>query len=251
MEKEKYELKQKVYQDLMDIDPFSFNDLDSFDPAVLSGLKKLKKRHWLFIVYPESAPDDWIEKMKLTGVQFAVSPLHDKDKTVIGEFKKPHYHVIVIFDGPTTFLTASSFRAITRGPFPKVCEGLRGAYEYLIHKNDSDKAQYNSEDIQLFNGFEIDLSQKDVTRIKKDLVHIIIKENITEYMQFILYVLYNLETEYYSVAMNDTYYFNTLITSYRNSPKKATNMYKEHIQAGEIQKESVESQEDYHANDNG
>ena len=235
MESEKFEIKQKVYNDLMEIDSFEFNDLTSFDPLVLSGLKKLKKRHWLFIVYPESSPENWIEQMKLTGVQFAVSPLHDKDRTITGELKKPHYHVIVIFDGPTTFLTASSFRAITKGPYPKVCEGLRGAYEYLTHMNEPDKEKYDSDKIQLFNGFEIDLSKKDVTRIKKELVHIIIKENITEYMQFILYVLYNMEAEYYSVAMNDTYYFNTLITSFRNSPKKSKSMYERHIKSGEIQ----------------
>ena len=47
------------------------------------------------------------------------------------------------------------------------------------------------------NGFEIDLSAKDVQRIKKELCEIIIKHNITEYMEFNLYVQYYLEADYF------------------------------------------------------
>lgn len=39
----------------------------------------LKKRNWAFIVYPESAPADWKERLQAKGLQCAISPLHDKD----------------------------------------------------------------------------------------------------------------------------------------------------------------------------
>ena len=41
--------------------------------------KVLKKRYWCFIGYPESLPPNWIEVLTLTGLQVAISPLHDKD----------------------------------------------------------------------------------------------------------------------------------------------------------------------------
>ena len=41
--------------------------------------KILKKRNWAFVVYPESAPSDWIEQLQQRGVVGAISPLHDKD----------------------------------------------------------------------------------------------------------------------------------------------------------------------------
>lgn len=194
--------KVKLYGELAKIDPFEFWDTNLIPENLSPELKKLKKRHWLYIIYPESAPEDWKEQLALTGVQFAVSPLHDSDLLVNGDLKKAH------------------------GPYPKVCENLRGSFEYFTHKNDPDKAQYSSSGIELFNGFEIDLSAKDVQRIKKELCEIIIKHNITEYMEFNLYVQYYLEADYFDVASNNTYYFNSLINSFRHNPEKIMARYK-------------------------
>ena len=134
--------------------------------------------------------------------------------------------MIVIFDGPTTFMTAASYRGITNGPYPKVCENLRGSFEYFTHKNDPDKYQYSESDIELYNGFEIDLSAKDVLKIKKELSELILKQNITEYMEFNMYVQYYLEADYFDVASNNTYYFNSLISSFRHNPEKIKAKYR-------------------------
>ena len=86
------------------------------------GEKKssVKKRNWAFFVYPTkeqlaaigseydgsdgygSVPDDWRTRLQLSGLQFAISPLHDKDLTAVGEPKKAHHHVIVCFDSVKT-----------------------------------------------------------------------------------------------------------------------------------------------------
>lgn len=211
------EEKVKCAGELAELDPYTFNDLSKFDPKVLENLKRIKKRIWMFIVYPESAPEDWIEKLKYTGIKFVVSPLHDKDIKK-GKLLKPHYHLILCFDGPTTFLTAATYREITHGPYPKVCENLRGAYEYLTHQNDKDKAQYSESDIQTFNGFELDLSTKDVLKIKKELAQFIVEHKIKEYLVFDLYVQFFFEDQYYEVATANTYYFNSLCASYRYNP---------------------------------
>lgn len=83
-----------------------------------------------------------------------------------------------------------------------------------------------SDGIELYNGFEIDLSAKDVQRIKNELCEIIIKQNITEYMEFNLYAQYYLEADYFDVASNNTYYFNSLINSFRHNPEKIMARYK-------------------------
>ena len=41
--------------------------------------QNVKKRNWTFLVYPESAPADWVSKLQATGLPVAISPLHDKD----------------------------------------------------------------------------------------------------------------------------------------------------------------------------
>lgn len=50
--------------------------------------KYIKARTWGMVVYPQSAPEDWVELLRETYIQFAVSPLHDKDVNPDGEIKK-------------------------------------------------------------------------------------------------------------------------------------------------------------------
>ena len=50
----------------------------------------VKKRNWAFVLYPESAPEDWRERLQQTGLQCCVSPLHDKDVNDTGGPKKAH-----------------------------------------------------------------------------------------------------------------------------------------------------------------
>lgn len=40
-----------------------------------------KARYFAFLIYPESAPEDWIERLEKIGQPMAISPIHDKDKT--------------------------------------------------------------------------------------------------------------------------------------------------------------------------
>lgn len=40
-----------------------------------------KARHFAFLVYPESAPEDWVERLEKIGQPMAISPLHNKDKS--------------------------------------------------------------------------------------------------------------------------------------------------------------------------
>src|SRR5699024_11179639 len=55
--------------------------------------KDERTRNWTFVVYPESAPEDWREIIDDLHVPWIESPLHDKDVNPDGEIKKPHWHV--------------------------------------------------------------------------------------------------------------------------------------------------------------
>ncbi|WP_232044224.1 Rep family protein, partial [Enterococcus faecium] len=39
-----------------------------------------KARHFGFLLYPESIPENWREQLESLGVSMAVSPLHDMDE---------------------------------------------------------------------------------------------------------------------------------------------------------------------------
>lgn len=59
-------------------------------------MAKDKARYFTFLLYPESVPDDWQEKLAEIGQPLAISPLHDKDLNADGTLKKPHWHIMVL-----------------------------------------------------------------------------------------------------------------------------------------------------------
>ena len=44
-------------------------------------MAKDKARYFTFLLYPESIPADWKQRLELIGVPIAISPLHDRDKS--------------------------------------------------------------------------------------------------------------------------------------------------------------------------
>lgn len=105
------------------------------------------------IVYPESAPADWIQIIKDTHVPTLVSPLHDKDILPDGSPKKPHYHVMQIYDGNKNFETQvkpifDRFGGVGR----EEILSQRGYARYMCHMDNPEKYQYEQEEVQELNG---------------------------------------------------------------------------------------------------
>lgn len=184
----------------------------------------MKKRYWAFVLYPESAPENWREILQQTGLSICVSPLHDKDINPTGEKKKAHYHIILCYSGPTTFKCVKSITDSLNQPIPIALEQVRGYFRYLTHKDNPEKYQYDEKEITTINDFDIDnyndLSVSQINAIKIELQKIIRDNNIFEYCDLLNYLLDNDLLSYLDVAQNNTILFNTYITSLRNKHKK-------------------------------
>lgn len=199
----------------------------------------MKSRYWTFITYPDSVEEGWLNILEEIGLQFAVSPLHDKDIEkcltpedfekpnlieIMGEkyyFKKPHWHVLVMYEGPKTY---KSFKEEicdkVKGTIPKKVESLRGMYAYLTHKNNPEKAQYELSDIKEFNDFKLDLTTNEITQIKQKICIKIIEEDIKEYSDLIDYYLEIGDNDYWEIASNHTHFFDKYISSRRYKEKQ-------------------------------
>lgn len=183
--------------------------------------KNVKKRNWAFILYPDSAPKDWREQLQKTGLQCAISPLHDKDVNPTGEPKKPHYHVILCYSGPTAY---NVVKALTNGQLgqtvPQPLEQVRGMYRYLTHADNPEKAQYSKSDIGTINGFCIsdfvELTRSEVTKLKREIQTFIRDNEILEYAD-LLDLLADAESmsDHYEVAANNTLLFTAYLSSRR------------------------------------
>lgn len=182
--------------------------------------KILKKRNWAFVVYPESAPSDWIEQLQQRGVVGAISPLHDKDLNATGEPKKAHWHVIVTYEGPTAQSVVERLTERLNAPKPIPLEQVRGYYRYLTHKDNPEKAQYDEKDIQTLNGFSIrdfvEMTKSEVN-VKIRIIQKMIRElDFLEYADLLDYLQDEEElADEYDVAINHTILLNTYIKSRR------------------------------------
>lgn len=181
-----------------------------------------KKRNWGFVVYPESAPSNWKELLIKTGLPAVISPLHDRDiNEGVGENKKPHWHVIVCYNGPTSFNVVQSVTDKFNSPMPVPIESMKGAYRYLTHKDNPEKFQYDEKDIERLNGFSIadfvELTRNEVNVIKKELQKLIRDLCIYEYAEFMDYLVECGSDSDYDVACNNTIFFDRYISSRRHS----------------------------------
>lgn len=181
-------------------------------------MSTVKKRNWAFVLYPESVPENWIEILQHSGLQCAISPLHDKDLNATGEEKKPHWHVIACYQGPTSYNVVCKLSQETlKGTIPQALEQVRGYYRYLTHKDNPEKAQYNENDIVTVNGFNVmdfaELTKSEILHIKLRIHEIIEEEDFTEYIDLMNFLRYTEMFTEYDVASSNTMFFNSLLKS--------------------------------------
>jgi len=121
--------------------------------------KKEKKddrvRSWTFVVYPESAPEDWRDRLDELHVQWAESPLHEFDVNPTGEVKKPHYHVALTFEGKKSYDQIVEMISPLNATIPQRVHDLRGLVRYFVHLDNPEKHQYDQADIRGHGGFDV------------------------------------------------------------------------------------------------
>lgn len=111
-----------------------------------------RTRNFTTIVYPESAPENWLDILNDHHVQAFVSPLHDRDVNPDGETKKPHWHVLVMFDNVKTVEQAEELFDQIGGVGCQKVNSIRGNARYLCHLDNPEKTQYDTNDVKVFAG---------------------------------------------------------------------------------------------------
>lgn len=120
-----------------------------------------RTRNYYTVVYPESAPMDWLRRLDDEHIQAFVSPLHqfdvNPDRMVDGapEPKKPHYHLMLMFEGVKT-------KDQVKEILDRVCgdgyagidviNSFRGYARYLCHLDNPEKYQYSVDEVLSFSG---------------------------------------------------------------------------------------------------
>lgn len=103
-------------------------------------------RLWGTIVYPDSAPADWLELLEGLHIPCYVSPLHDKDDG------KPHFHVFMIFEGQKSRNVFRNIIAVFGGVGAELVHHKTAYLMYLCHLATDDKHTYDKADVRTLSG---------------------------------------------------------------------------------------------------
>ena len=97
-----------------------------------------------------------IKALAMEHMTFAVSPIHDRDFEDDGSLKKGHYHLLLAYSSATTLNNIRGWFNACGMPESelhsvRVCASGVGYYRYLTHRDNPEKAQYDDNDIRVFN----------------------------------------------------------------------------------------------------
>lgn len=109
----------------------------------------MEKRYRIFsiILYEESDSYDIKNVMfNIKSNKYYAYILHNKDKDNKGQFKKPHYHIIIRLDNAST-IDALSRKLGVPSNFIQNIQNERSYIRYLIHFDDAEKYQYELREI--------------------------------------------------------------------------------------------------------
>lgn len=162
-----------------------------------------RTRNFATVVYPESAPADWMDRLNDYHVAALVSPLHDRDTNPNGEQKKPHYHVMLIFEGPKEFETQVKpiFDDIG-GVGREMVNSARGYARYLCHLDNPEKAQYDPAEVRCMGGadyYGITNLPTDDIKMLGEIMAYIREQEIFSFAEF-LEMCQLLRPDWYSLA---------------------------------------------------
>ena len=134
------------------------------DPQTAKFIKANKRvRNFAFLVYDESAPQDWKERLDDLHIEGFVI-LHDKDCNKDGELKKPHYHVMLMSDSPKTPKQWVDIRNHIGGVGCETIVSKKGYARYLLHLDSPNKYQYDRKELEIYGGadyLEVARSEKE------------------------------------------------------------------------------------------
>ncbi len=157
--------------------------------------KDTRCRNWTIVIYPESAPDNWRDFLDEEHIEWVESPLHNKDINANGEFKKSHYHILLLFGGVKSYEQVVEFIKPLNCPIPNRCHNAKALVRYMAHLDNPDKAQYNVSDIKSHGGVDIaELlrpSSSERYSIIKEMLEFVKSFGIIEFQDLIDYAFTN------------------------------------------------------------
>lgn len=176
-----------------------------------------RTRNYATVVYPDSAPENWLELISELKIPCFISPLHDKDINANGEPKKPHWHIMLMFEGVKTEEQVKDIISAFSGVGLEVVSSLRGYARYLCHLDNPDKAQYNPADVVCYGGaeyFDIIGLASDKYNAVREIIQFVNENKILFFADLLEYASIHRDDWFRLLCDNSAYIVKEYIWSY-------------------------------------
>lgn len=148
-------------------------------------------RNWTFVLYEDSAPDNWRDVLDDMHIEWIESPWHDKDFTADGSPKKKHKHILLLFSGKKSYEQIKEITDLLGQPIPQRVHSAKATVRYMAHLDNPDKAQYNPYEIIAHGGIDVsDLlkpSSSERYSLIREMLDYIRSAGVTEFQDLMDY----------------------------------------------------------------
>lgn len=191
---------------------------------VVNLAKNIRSNKWTFLLYQESAPENYLDILAGMHIPFVLSPWHDKDiNKETGEFKKAHKHGALYFDSLKSYSQVSELltEKLNTPSHVEVVMSPKGLYDYFTHAENPEKTLYDINEIESGCGFELDqfLITNNNEEYLSTVIDIIEEHNFTEFNNLVKYARVE-NPSLLNLIINKTYFFAKYLDSRRYSGKR-------------------------------
>lgn len=160
-------------------------------------------------------------------IAWAESPLHDKDTNADGSAKKPHWHVLLVFDGKKSYEQVSEITDSIGATIPQRCASAKGLVRYMAHLDNPDKAQYSTADIIGHGGLDVAeyLRPTSATRYEmiREMMDFIAERDIIEMEDLLLYAAHERYDDWFPLLCDScAYVIGAMLKSRRHRADRQT-----------------------------
>lgn len=191
-----------------------------------ANTKDGRTRNWTFILYPESAPENWRDLIDEEHIQWVESPLHDSDENADGEQKKHHWHIALLYEGQKSFDQVKIITDALNATIPQAVASMRGLLRYMAHMDNPEKKQYDKSLIIGHGGVDIAEYLKPTSSSRYQLIGEMMcyvrEHNVIEMKDLLDYAMLSRFDDWFPLLCDNSAY---IIGEYIKSTRHSTYRY--------------------------
>lgn len=176
-----------------------------------SGNKDSRTRNWTFVLYEDSAPDNWRDILDDLHIEWIESPWHDKDVNADGSPKKKHKHIELLFGGVKSYEQVKEVTDKLNSPIPQRCHNVKAMVRYMAHLDNPEKAQYSVSDIKAHGGVDLaELlrpSSSERYTLLREMIDYVRSAGVTEFQDLVDYASSEHFDDWFPLLCDNSSYF--------------------------------------------